>query len=173
MQAVLLQEQRWQQAAVAGTGVGGTAATAAGSAAPDAAAVAAKHAYLAVQAAVAVLQLEQVLSQGDIAVAPPCPLVTEADVRRVEVREQATVALPAAQRMPCTVCFSRGQERSAYFAVEGLPTVVRAGETPGEAGRHEAACGCMGRGVVPSSAVLLLSCMCMVGFRQATGSTRA
>jgi len=45
---VLVQELRWQQGASAGAG------------APDAAAVEAKQAYLSVQAAVAVLQLQQV-----------------------------------------------------------------------------------------------------------------
>lgn len=51
LQAVLVQELRWQQGAV-GDGPGG----------PDSSAVAAKQAYITVQAAVAVLQLQQVRS---------------------------------------------------------------------------------------------------------------
>ena len=47
------------------------------------------------------------------------------------MREQAQIALGASQRMNCTVCFARGQERQAYFAVEGLPAHVKAGLAPG------------------------------------------
>ncbi|KAL4427887.1 hypothetical protein ABPG75_001976 [Micractinium tetrahymenae] len=117
MQAVLVQELRWQQGATAG-----------GASVPDAAAVAAKHAYLTVQGAVAVLQLQQVLCEGEVPLDPPCPPVSDADVRRGEVREQAQIALAQSQRMHCAVCFTRGQERQAYFAVEGLPAHMKAGQ---------------------------------------------
>jgi hypothetical protein len=120
---VLVQELGWQQ------GVGGSGTPGEG---PDSTAVAAKEAYLCVQAAVAVLQLQLVLSDGDIPATPPCPAVSEGDVRRLEVREQAQIGLASSQRMHCSVCFSRGQERSALFAVEGLPTHVKAGTAPGE-----------------------------------------
>lgn len=53
-------------------------------------------------------------------------------MRRGEVREQAQIALGQSQRMQCSVCFTRGQERQAYFAVEGLPAHVKAGVAPGE-----------------------------------------
>lgn len=73
----------------------------------------------------------QVLCEGDIPADPPCPPVSDADVRRGEVREQAQIALAQSQRMHCTVCFTRGQERQAYFAVEGLPAHMKAGHTAG------------------------------------------
>lgn len=77
----------------------------------------------------------QVLCEGEIPLDPPCPPVTDADVRRGEVREQAQIALAQSQRMHCTVCFTRGQERQAYFAVEGLPAHMKAGRTAGGRGR--------------------------------------
>jgi protein CLEC16A len=119
MQAVLVQELRWQQGAAGG-----------GTGAPDPSAVAAKQAYLTVHAAVATHQLQLVLCEGSIPLDPPCPAFGEAEVRRAEVREQAQIALGASQRMNCTVCFTRGQERQAYFAVEGLPAHVKAGLAP-------------------------------------------
>lgn len=62
---------------------------------------------------------------------PPCPGFTVADVQQGEVREAAQIALGLSQRMHCTVCFTRGQERQAYFAVEGLPAHVKAGTSLG------------------------------------------
>lgn len=69
------------------------------------------------------------LTTGDIDLSPPCPAFGEADVRRGEVREQAQIALGLSQRMNCSVCFVRGQERQAYFAVEGLPAHLKAGSS--------------------------------------------
>ena len=112
-QAVLVQEQQWQAGAPAVVA--------------DASALVAKQAYLAVQAAVAVLQLVAVLREGEVAAAPPCPAIGEPELKAAagEVREAAQIGL--SQRMHCSVCFTRGQERQVYFAVEGLPAAVQAG----------------------------------------------
>lgn len=71
------------------------------------------------------------LAEGEIPLTLPCPAVSDADVRQGEVREQAQIVLGSTQRMHCTVCFTRGQERQAYFAVEGLPAHVKAGQSAG------------------------------------------
>ena len=71
------------------------------------------------------------LSEGDIPQAPPVPTFGEAEVRQGEVREQAPIGLASSQSLRCTVCFSRGQEQEAAFAVEGLPAHVKAGASPG------------------------------------------
>ena len=75
--------------------------------------------------------LPQVLSEGDIPLGPPVPSFGEAEVRQGEVREQAPIGLASSQSLSCTVCFSRGQEQEAVFAVEGLPAHVKAGASPG------------------------------------------
>jgi hypothetical protein len=82
-------------------------------------------------AATSALPLLQVLSEGDIPQAPPVPSFGEAEVRQGEVREQAPIGLACSQSLRCTVCFSRGQEQEAVFAVEGLPAHVKAGASPG------------------------------------------
>lgn len=81
-------------------------------------------------------------------------LLCRLQVRRAEVREQAQIALGASQRMNCTVCFARGQERQAYFAVEGLPAHVKAGLAPGAsqgAGWDGFGRRCVSSAVVPGS----------------------
>ena len=84
----------------------------------------------------------QALLEGDVPLAPLCPAVTDADVQRGEVKENAQIALRESQRMSCSVCFARGQERQACFAVEGLPALVKAGQPPGGwAGGWAAAAG--------------------------------
>ena len=50
---------------------------------------------------------------------------------RPRARPQAQIVLGQSQRMHCTVCFTRGQERQAHFAVEGLPAHVKAGVATG------------------------------------------
>jgi hypothetical protein len=123
VQAVLVQELRWQQGSTARDGA---------AAGPDSAAFSAKQAYLVAAEAVAVLQLQAALLGGDVPMLPPCPAPSEGDVRAGEVREGAQIGLASSQRMQCSVCFKRGEERAAYFAVEGLPSAVKAGATPGE-----------------------------------------
>ncbi|KAK9820557.1 hypothetical protein WJX72_011634 [[Myrmecia] bisecta] len=81
---------------------------------------AAKHVYHAAQRFVALAQIKQALSDGEIAAAPNLPVVTEAQLKAAEVREGAQLQLQ--ERLACTVAFSRGQERSVYFALQGLPS---------------------------------------------------
>ena len=112
MQAVLVQELHWQL---------GTAPQAVA----DANAVAgAKLAYLSTASLVGVTQIMQLLCRGEVAPSPPCPSVTEADVRASEIPARAQVSL--SQRLHCTVAFVRGEERAVVFGVEGVPGHVKA-----------------------------------------------
>ncbi len=63
----------------------------------------------------------QGLLQGRIA--EKCPLgdLSEEAIKGREIREGLEVALHA--RLPCSVSFTRGQERSVQFAIVGLPQV--------------------------------------------------
>lgn len=58
-----------------------------------------------------------------MAAAPPAPLagVNEAALRGRELREGAD--LDPGPRLPCTVSFVRGQERSVALSVAGMPPV--------------------------------------------------
>ena len=64
----------------------------------------------------------QGLLQGRIA--EKCPLgdVSEEAMKEREVREGLEVELH--RRLPCSVSFTRGQERSVHFAIVGLPQVT-------------------------------------------------
>ncbi len=63
----------------------------------------------------------QGLLEGDVPAAPPAPLagVSEAALRGAELREGAP--LEPGARLPCTVSFTRGQERAVALTVAGLP----------------------------------------------------
>lgn len=63
----------------------------------------------------------QGLLEGSIAEKCPLTPVTEEGVKEREVREGAHVALTS--MLPCNVSFTRGQERTVYFAIVGLPEV--------------------------------------------------
>ena len=53
-----------------------------------------------------------------------CPLgdLSEEAMKEREVREGLEVELH--RRLPCSVSFTRGQERSVHFAIVGLPQVL-------------------------------------------------
>ena len=53
-----------------------------------------------------------------------CPLgdLSEEAMKEREVREGLEVELH--RRLPCSVSFTRGQERSVQFAIVGLPQVI-------------------------------------------------
>eukprot|EP00191_Tetraselmis_sp_GSL018_P010529 CAMPEP_0177609508 /NCGR_PEP_ID=MMETSP0419_2-20121207/19136_1 /TAXON_ID=582737 /ORGANISM="Tetraselmis sp., Strain GSL018" /LENGTH=882 /DNA_ID=CAMNT_0019104457 /DNA_START=372 /DNA_END=3016 /DNA_ORIENTATION=+ len=84
---------------------------------------AASHMAVAAQRLVALVQIQMLLSTGEIPPAPPLP--DEAGVsnsaRRPEVKEGDQVDLAGIhpKPMPCRVAFSRGAERSVYFALHG------------------------------------------------------
>ena len=65
----------------------------------------------------------QGLLQGTIG--EKCPLgdLSEEAMKEREVREGLEVELH--RRLPCSVSFTRGQERSVHFAIVGLPQVRR------------------------------------------------
>ena len=67
------------------------------------------------------MKCTQGLLQG--AIAEKCPLgdVSEEAMKEREVREGLEVELH--RRLPCSVSFMRGQERSVHFAIVGLPQV--------------------------------------------------
>ncbi|KAK9825468.1 hypothetical protein WJX81_005951 [Elliptochloris bilobata] len=115
MQAVQLQK------AVAGGWGAAARADAAGTQTDQSSSAAALRAHYAVQRFVALTQLRQGLVGGDVADAPPTPLagVSEAALRARELREGAE--LDPGPRLPCTVSFSRGQERSVALSVAGMP----------------------------------------------------
>eukprot|EP00884_Botryococcus_braunii_P017497 jgi/Botrbrau1/4430/Bobra.0348s0019.1 len=61
----------------------------------------------------------------------PLPPVTEADLKKKEVREDSIVDLSL--RLPCSVSFQRGKERSVFFTLSGLPEVEwKEGDNSGE-----------------------------------------
>ena len=64
----------------------------------------------------------QGLLQGRIA--EKCPLgdLSEEAMKEREVREGLEVELH--RRLPCSVSFTRGQERNVHFAIVGLPQVI-------------------------------------------------
>ena len=63
----------------------------------------------------------QGLLQGKIAERCPLGELSEEAIKGREIREGLEVALHA--RLPCSVSFTRGQERSVQFAIVGLPQV--------------------------------------------------
>ena len=75
-----------------------------------------------------------------MAAAPPPPLasVSEAALRGCELREGAD--LDPGPRLPCTVSFVRGQERSVALSVAGMPPVRLPAMSRGGAPRG-AGCG--------------------------------
>ena len=68
--------------------------------------------------------------------APPVPLagVSEAALRGAELREGAP--LEPGARLPCTVSFTRGQERAVALTVAGLPPARPPPVSGPAAGRH-------------------------------------
>ncbi|BDA41766.1 probable protein CLEC16A homolog at N-terminal half [Coccomyxa sp. Obi] len=85
-----------------------------------------------VQRFVCLASLRQGLLEGSIAEKCPLTPVTEEGVKEREVREGAHVALTS--MLPCNVSFTRGQERTVYFAIVGLPEgySIAAGAGPPE-----------------------------------------
>eukprot|EP00192_Tetraselmis_astigmatica_P009267 CAMPEP_0117665702 /NCGR_PEP_ID=MMETSP0804-20121206/9962_1 /TAXON_ID=1074897 /ORGANISM="Tetraselmis astigmatica, Strain CCMP880" /LENGTH=845 /DNA_ID=CAMNT_0005473155 /DNA_START=342 /DNA_END=2879 /DNA_ORIENTATION=+ len=77
----------------------------------------------AVQRLVALLQIRQLLYTGQIPVRAPVPKVVDPlnVVRMHDLREgsQVDLAGPVPSAIPCRVSFSRGVERSVYFAMHG------------------------------------------------------
>lgn len=63
----------------------------------------------------------QVVHQGSVSAQAPLGPVTEARLRSSEVHEGASVEL--LEPLPCSVAFSRGQERSVLLAAHGMPRV--------------------------------------------------
>ena len=82
---------------------------------------AAQQGWQAVQTFVALTQIQQVVRTARISEEAPVPQVTDAILRKAELREGATVAMD--QQVTCTVAFARGQERRVCFAVQGTPQV--------------------------------------------------
>eukprot|EP00878_Enallax_costatus_P032335 GHUV01035528.1.p1 GENE.GHUV01035528.1~~GHUV01035528.1.p1 ORF type:complete len:114 (-),score=19.71 GHUV01035528.1:263-604(-) len=65
---------------------------------------------------VACLVCVQLLSSGVISQSPSTPVVTEADLKQVDIQEGYQVDLAPASALQCVVSFAPGQERRVYFA---------------------------------------------------------
>lgn len=64
----------------------------------------------------------QAVAGQDVGEQVPLPMVTEAQIKAQEVREDSMVDLSL--RLPCSVSFQRGKERSVFFTLTGLPEVL-------------------------------------------------
>lgn len=67
------------------------------------------------------MQLHELLSTSDIPEVCTLPSIADTDLAMTEVKESCEVDLSNAATIRCTVAFAKGQERSVYFTVYGLP----------------------------------------------------
>ena len=76
----------------------------------------------------------QLLSTSDIPEVCTLPAVADTDLATTEVKESCEVDLSNSVTIRCTVAFAKGQERSVYFTVYGLPPTEPSPLTSSKAG---------------------------------------
>ena len=122
VQGILVNELHWQLGG-GGTGGGGKEAATAAAVAASSFSISGKIMAVNVATAVAMIQLHQVLTFGDISpsfttsLQPPPPMNIQT-ITAMELKEGSSVPLPPREEcMPCRVAFSRGIEKQVVATV--------------------------------------------------------
>jgi len=87
------------------------------------------HVFFKIRRLIALTQLKQHLLDGRILDASGLAYVSVSEMKNAELKEGFTIGLASTTVLPCNVAFSQGQEKSAYYCVQGLPDRAMSNET--------------------------------------------